>query len=123
MKSGVTIGLIVLGAVLFLMSGVWTSIFNGRSTWTDEKARRRSEIQSRLSTIGFLQDRPATQGGPANAAMNKEAQDLIAERDALALDYAAAHDSPILVATILKWSGLSIAAIGAFGWYAVKQSR
>jgi hypothetical protein len=122
-----TAGLIGLGIVLFLLSGLWTTIFNGRSTWTDEKARRLGEIRNRMSTLGFLIDQPVIPGNEQSAqnkaAVMKEVEELRTERTALALDYSSAHDTPILVAQILKWSGISVALVGIVGWYAVAQKR
>jgi hypothetical protein len=122
-----TAGLIGLGIVLFLLSGLWTTVFNGRSTWTDEKAKRMGEIRNRMSTLGFLVDRKDTpgdaQGAQAKAAAVKEAEELRRERAALASDYSSAHDAPLLVAKVLKWSGISVALVGITGWYAVAQKR
>src|SRR5215470_3007116 len=104
-----TASLIGLGIVLFLLSGLWTTIFNGRSTWTDEKAKRMGEIRNRMSTLGFLVEQTVApgdaQGAQAKAAAVKEAEELRNERAALAQDYSSAHDTPLFVARILKWSG------------------
>ena len=33
------------------------------------------------------------------------------------------HDRPQTVSKFFKWSGISLAAIGIIGWYALNQSR
>jgi hypothetical protein len=123
----ITAGLIGLGILLFFMSGIWTSVFNGRSTWTDQKAKRMGEIRDRMSTLGFLLDRPVIPGdeqsAKSKAAATKEAEELNKERDALAVDFSSAHDTPLFVSKVLKWSGVSVALVGIIGWYAVSQKR
>ena len=59
MKSAIVFGLIGIGALLLVLSGVWTTIFNGKSTWTPEKSARNSEIKSKLYNLAFVLNAPA----------------------------------------------------------------
>ncbi len=58
MKLAIVFGLIGVGALLLLLSGVWTTIFSGKSAWTPEKAARASDVKSRLYNLAFVVNAP-----------------------------------------------------------------
>jgi hypothetical protein len=70
---------------------------------------------------GPKQANPRT--GQDSASAKAEFDKLKLEDDELKADFSSAYDTPRTTSTILKWSGLSIAAVGIIGWYAVNQSR
>jgi hypothetical protein len=124
MKSA-AFGVIALGFLLLCLSGLWTTIFNGAATWTPEKAQRSSEVKSKLHNMSFVLNAPSPQmhGGQDLGQMKAEYEQLKKENEALNAEFTSAADTPKTVSTILKWSGISLAAVGLIGYYAVNQSR
>jgi hypothetical protein len=125
MKSAIVFGLVGIGILLLILSGLWTSMFSGTSIWTPEKAARSGKVKDRLYTLAFTLNspKPNMQAGQDLGAMKAEYEDLKKENDSLNADFKSATESPKTVASMLKWSGISIAAVGLIGWYAVNQSR
>jgi hypothetical protein len=124
MKFAIAYGLVGLGALLLILSGVWTTIFNGKSTWTPEKAARSSEIKARLHNLAFTVNSPtpSLQRGEDLGKLKAEYEQLRKENDELNADFKSAAEAPKSASQIMKWSGISLAAIGLVGWYAAKQS-
>lgn len=125
MKSAVVSGLIALGVLLFVLSALWTTIFPPTARWTDEKAKRSAEVKGKLHNLAFIVNapKPNLQRGQDIGQLKAEYEQLRKENDALNADYESAAETPKTVARFLKWSGLSLAAVGVIGWYAVNQSR
>jgi hypothetical protein len=125
MKSAVVSGIIVLGVFLFLLSAAWTTIFPPTSRWTDEKANRFAAVKAKLHNLSFVVNAPTPnlQRGQDIGQLKLEYEQLKKENEVLDAEYTSAADTPKTVARFLKWSGLSIAAVGIIGWYAVNQSR
>jgi hypothetical protein len=126
MKSSVSLGMFALGVVLLIFSGVWASLFPGTSTWVPEKAARHSEIKDRLHNLGYIVDRaqrqPNLHRGSDPGPAIEEYKRLKEEFDKLNVDLQTAQDRPNTVAAILKWTGLSLAAVGIIGWYITKEA-
>ena len=68
MKSIVVFGMIGLGVLLLLLSGVWSSMQVGTSAWTNEKDRRLSEASDKMhlltAKIASAESHPSMHGGP-----------------------------------------------------------
>jgi len=124
MKAVVS-GLIAFGLFLFLLSALWTTIFPATARWTDEKAARSIEVKGKLHNLAFIVNapKPNLQRGQDIGQLKAEYEQLKKENEELNSDFVSAAESPKTVSTFLKWSGLSLAAVGVVGWYAVKQSR
>jgi hypothetical protein len=125
MKAVVS-GLMAFGIFLFLLSALWTTVlFPPTARWTDEKAKRSIEVKGKLHNLAFIVNapKPNLQKGQDLGQMKAEYDQLRKENEELNADFASAAETPKTVATFLKWSGLSIALVGAVGWYAVNQSR
>jgi hypothetical protein len=126
MKSAIVFGLIGLGALLLLLSGVWTTIFNGKSTWTPEKSARNSEVKSKLYNLAFVVNAPGApsmQKGQDLGAMKAEYEKLKVESEQLTAEFKSATEGPKTTSSVLKWTGISICGLGLIGWYAANQSR
>jgi hypothetical protein len=119
-------GLIGVGLLLIVLSGLWPSLFPGTSIWTEDKAARWAEVKDRLHNLSFAVNNPqrrvSMHSGPELGTAMQEFEQLKAEGELLKADFERAADRPRIVSKILKWSGISLAVIGIIGWYAVKQS-
>jgi hypothetical protein len=124
MKSAMAFGLIGLGVLMLVLSGVWVSMFPGRSSWTDEKARHWSDVKNRLSELSFIVNAPTgvrkMHGGPDPAKAKTDYDALKKEHEELAADFSGAYNTPRTTSKVLKWGGISLALVGLIGWYAVK---
>jgi hypothetical protein len=126
MKSGIVFALIGLGFLLLMLSGFWTTLFTGTSTWTPEKAARQEEIHRQLHNLAFVvggTQASSMHQGPERGKAKQQYDQLKKEADSLAAELDSARNTPQTVAKILKWSGISLAILGIIGWYAVNQSR
>jgi hypothetical protein len=124
MKAVVS-GIIAFGLFLFLLSALWITIFPPTARWTDEKAKRSTEVKGKLHNLAFIVNapKPNLQRGEDIGHLKAEYEQLKKENEELNADYSSAADTPKTVSNYLKWSGISLAAIGIIGWYAVSQSR
>jgi hypothetical protein len=126
MKSSVSLGIFAFGIVLLLFSGVWATLFPGTSTWVPEKAARHSEIKDRLHNLGYVVDNATRQNnvhrGSDPGPAIEEYKRLKKEFDELNADLQTAQDRPNTVSSVLKWTGLSLAAVGIIGWYIAKNA-
>jgi hypothetical protein len=124
MKSGIPFCAIGLGFALLIASSLWTTIFPPTLSWTPEKAQRSAEIKDRLTNLGFAlyaaEYRPHS--GPDPGTLKAEYDALMKENAQLNADFTSATETPETISNILKWSGISLAALGIIGWYAIKQS-
>src|SRR3954468_13523729 len=113
MKSVAT-ALIALGMVLFLVSALWSTVFPPTARWTDEKANRFAAVKAKLHNLAFVVNapKPSLQRGQDLGQMKAEYEQLRKENDELNADFASATETPKTVASVLKWSGLSIALVG-----------
>jgi hypothetical protein len=121
MKS-VSLGIVGLGFVLLIASGVWPMLFRGSSSWTEEKALRAAEVKARLNNLGPIVNstKPSMHRGEDTGTLKAEFDALILEEQQLNEEFESARDSPKTSSKILKWSGIGLAVIGLFGWYAMK---
>ena len=124
MKSVVVSGIIGLGIILFLLSGLWTTMFPPTARWTDEKSKRSTEVKTRLYNLSFVVNspRPNLQRGQDLGQLKAEYEQLQKENEGLIADFNSATETPKSVSRFLRWSGISLAVIGVIGWYAINQS-
>jgi hypothetical protein len=126
MKTAIMFGVIGVGFLLLILSGFWTALFPGRSQWTDEKAARWAVVKDRLHNLSFVVNAPpgkvSMHSGPDLGKAKAEYDAIKQEATQLQADFEMAYDSPRTTATVLKWSGISLAVVGLMGWYAVKNS-
>jgi hypothetical protein len=124
MKSSLALGILTFGIVLLVLGGVWAGLFPGTSTWTPEKSARHSEIKDRLHNLGYIVDsasrQPGMHRGSDPGPAIEEYKRLKKEFDDLNSQLQSVQITPNRVASILKWSGLSLAAVGVVGWYVAK---
>jgi hypothetical protein len=127
MKSTIALGITGLGLFLLVLSFVWVSMFSGQSAFTKEKSDRWSEVKNRLHNLAFIVNAPPgtikMHSGPDIGQAKAEYDQLKIENAQLAAEFSGVYDTPRTLATVLKWSGLSLAIVGLIGWYAVSQSR
>ena len=137
MKGSFAFGAMGVGFVLLVLSGVWSTLFPATSAWTDEKAERRAQVQDRIHNLRFLvlaqsnqrsfhshapieEESPRTRRDPA--ALQAELAELTKESEQLNAEFQSAYDRPNTISSVLKWTGISLAAIGIIGWYAAKNA-
>jgi hypothetical protein len=120
MKS-VVFGAIGLGCLLLLGSGVWTTLFPAKSSWTAEKEARWSDVQRKLYDMSFVvHGKQRIHSGPDPGTLKAEYEELKKQNEILKEEFENITKRPQTVATFLKWSGVSLAVLGIIGWYAVK---
>lgn len=114
-----------LGIVLFLLSAAWNTMFPPTSRWSEDKAKRMSEVKGKLHNLAFIVNapKPNLQRGQDIGQLKAEYEQLQKEAEELNADFTSATETPKTVARFLKWSGISIALVGIIGWYAVNQVR
>jgi hypothetical protein len=137
MKDSLAFGAMVVGFVLLALSGVWSTLFPATSAWTDTMAERRAEVQDRIHNLRFqvlaqtnqrsfhshapVEEQSArTRRDPV--ALQAELAELMKESEQLNADFQSAYDRPNTISSILKWTGISLAAIGIVGWYAARNT-
>jgi hypothetical protein len=125
MKFVIVFGAIAIGLLLVVLSGVWPSLFPGTSSWTPEKANRWGKIKDRLHNLSFVVNNPralSMHGGPELGEAKAEYERIKKEGEQLKAEFESAAARPTTIATSLKWIGISLAAIGIVGWYAIKNT-
>jgi hypothetical protein len=125
-KSAIVMGLIGVGVLLVIISGVWASMFPGTASWTPEKAERLTELRRTLHNLAIA---ASSQPGSINprvaaspAAAKADYDRLKPECDALLAEVKATSARPNNTATMLRWTGISLAGLGLVGWFAVRQA-
>jgi hypothetical protein len=122
----VAYGLIGLGFLLLVLSSAWISMFPGTSSWTMDKDERWSQVKNRLHVlriaVGNGETSPGMRTAPNLATARKELEALKQENERLAAEFQGIQSQPHTVSRILKWTGISLAAIGIVGWYMFKDS-
>jgi hypothetical protein len=96
MKSNIVLGVLGIGVVLVVLSGMWSTLFPATRNWTPAKEERWQAVKARIQ--------------------------LLIENEQLKADFDSATNGPKRVAAMLRWSGISLACVGIVGWYAVRQS-
>jgi hypothetical protein len=122
MKHAIGLGMIGLGLLLLVLSGLWTTLFPGTSSWTPAKGERWSEVKDRLHNLSFVVNAPpgrvSMHRGPDLGEAKQEYDQLRQENDHLRAEFESAYHGPRTAAKVLKWSGISLAVLGLIGWYA-----
>lgn len=125
--KNIAFGILALGVLLLLLSGFWTTLFPGTSSWTLEKAQEWTKIKDRIHTLSFIVGNSPSpvsmHSGPETGAAKAEYDQLKAKHAEFSAEFTTIHDRPLLIAKILKWSGISLALIGVIGIYAAGQTR
>jgi hypothetical protein len=139
MKGPLAFGAMVVGFVLLAFSGIWSTLFPATSAWTDAKAERRAEVQDRIHNLRFLllaqtntsqrsfhshapieEQNSRTRRDPV--ALQAELSELMKESEQLNAEFQSAYDRPNTISSVLKWTGISLAAVGVIGWYAARNT-
>lgn len=119
--------MIGIGVVLLLLSGVWSSMKPGTSSWTTEKDQRLAEVSDKMHLLTVkvvsAESRPSMHGGPDLIKAKEELKALVEENKNLSNEFKGIQASPGRMSTLMKWSGISLALVGIVGWYAISQSR
>lgn len=119
-------GLISIGVVLVVLGSAWATMFPGTSSWTPEKAERLTELRRTLHNLAIAAGSPANEVNARVATSPVQAKAeydrLKPECDRLLAEVNTASASPNRTASMLRWTGISLAAVGIVGWYAVRQS-
>ncbi|MCC7085373.1 MAG: hypothetical protein IT427_10235 [Pirellulales bacterium] len=125
MKSTVVLGVIGFGILLLILSALWNALFPATTKWTPEKAARAAEVKGKLHNLAFIVNspRPNLQAGQDLGQLKAEYDALRKENQQLDAEFSSAAETPHTVSKVLKWSGISLAAIGIIGWYAINQQR
>lgn len=127
MKSVIVFGLIGVGVLLLLASGLWTTMFPGTSSWSQEKDQRLTEVAMRMHvlrfTVGKAEANPSMHGGPDLIKAKAELASLTEETTALTNEFKGIQARPHTMSKFMKWTGISLAIVGICGWYAVNQSN
>src|SRR5262245_23036952 len=104
----ITFGLIGIGFTLLLLSGLWSTLFPGRATWTPEKADQWAKIQTRIHNLAPIVNNPSMplnmQKGTDLGPMRQEYDQLRKDSDVFKTEFESAHDRPLATARFLKWS-------------------
>jgi len=116
-----TIGILVIGLLFVGLSGVWSSLFPATRSWTPEKSQRLGQVKDRITNISFIINNP--NNTKDTSALKSELEKLTQEDQQLSAEFNSAASRPNTVSKFLKWTGISLAIVGIFGWYATNQSR
>ena len=123
MKSAIVFGLMIVGFLLLIASTLWASLFPPTSSWTNDKARRATDVKARLSNLGpIVNGPPHMYRGPDPATLKAEFDALKKENEQLDAEFVSAAEAPKTASRMLKWTGIALAALGIVGWYVVKDS-
>jgi len=126
MKSAIVFGLIGVGFVCLVLGGAWGLMFDGSSAWTEDKGQRWSEVKNRLHNLSFVVNAPPgsvkMHGGPDMATLKQEYDGLRKENEELKVQFESAYNRPRTTSSVLKWTGISLAAVGIVGYLLVKES-
>jgi hypothetical protein len=123
MKSAATFGLMIIGLLLLAASSLWASLFPPTSRWTEVKAQRATEVKARLNNLGpIVNGPPRMHRGPDPATLKSEFDALVKENAQLDAEFVSAAEAPKKASSFLKWTGISLTAIGIIGWYVLKNS-
>jgi len=124
MKSAMAWAVIGLGFALLIGSSLWTRLFPPTMSWTEEKARRMSEVKEQLNNLSFLlyNATQRTYGKHDPAELKEKYDSLLKEHEQLKVDFESATEAPRTVASYLKSTGILLAVLGIIGWYLVRQS-
>jgi hypothetical protein len=127
MKSAVVFGMIGVGVLLLFMSGVWSSLKPGTSSWTNEKDQQLSQASDKMhlltAKIASAESHPSMHGGPDLPKAKAELAVLVEENKTLMNEFKGIQARPHTMSKFMKWSGISLTLVGLAGWYAVSQSR
>jgi hypothetical protein len=124
MKSAVALGILGFGIALLVLGTMWGQLFSGSTQWTDEKAKRSAEVKVRLVQLGVIVNstKPTMHGGMDPASAKVEFDALQKENEQLNDEFESAANSPKKTSKFLRWTGVGLALVGLFGFYAAKQS-
>ena len=116
MKSSLPLVAVLLGLLLLILSPLWGLIFPATNTWTEEKARRMTELGNEAHALLFqairAESRPNMKGGKNPAELRAKYNETKAELDALKAEFEGKRDRPKTIATYLRWSGIALVLIG-----------
>lgn len=127
MKSAAVFGMIGVGILLLFMSGVWSSLQPGTSSWTNEKDLKLSEVSDKMhlltAKVASAESHPSMHGGPDLPKAKAELATLVEENKTLMNEFKGIQARPHTISKFMKWTGIALTVVGICGWYAVSQSR
>lgn len=123
MKQGtVALAVFGLGVVLVVVSFVWPALGTSASGWTEQDGQNFEEVKLKRNQLhykvsgsgrGEVIHGAQTAGGDALVAVRKEYEQVDQEYNRLQERLNSAKDRPHAWATIFKWSGITLAVVGA----------
>lgn len=103
--------MLVIGLALVALSVVWPKISTGNSTWTENKAEAYQAASEELHSLSMqMAATPPEQQSRARADALAEAE---SKYTALRIELEDARERPARIATILRYTGIALAALGA----------
>jgi hypothetical protein len=116
-----------VGVILVVAAMLWPLVYNPRRQWSDEDAKAYEETVARVHVGAYVtaqSTRPArmhSHGTPDPERLRQHQQD-VQTLAALKARLDAARESPFRVASLFKWSGVGLVAVGLVVLFAGRAS-
>ena len=114
-----------LGLVFLACGMLWTDVFVGETTWTEDKSARMMELSNRshslLVSTQLREQNPSMHAGQNVAELEEEFSQVRGELEVLREEYETARDRPEWLARLLRWVGGTLTAIGIVCCLAVRE--
>jgi predicted PurR-regulated permease PerM len=105
-----------LGVVLIGLSLVWPAVSSGRSQWSDEQAREYQSVSAELHGLSHQLAHEQEEGGDVDTLAQK-LQQANSEFDRLHQQLETAQQSPLRIASVLRFLGFVLIVVGAIVHY------
>ena len=111
-----SIASLACGVVLILLSLVWPKVSTGRSQWSDVQAHKYQSVSAELHGLSHQFAHQQEEGGDVEALAQK-LHSARSEFERLHGQLKAARQSPLRVATILRFLGFVLVVLGTIVHY------